>query len=205
MEISIRCVSVWPRINNQRFYIPFELRVVDDSSIDFFFDPSDYPKLADPAMILMPWEKDAEAFSIADKFIEQHNLVKNKIYSDVKTSSLSLHHDRALCVSSRSVPITGTMLNSFGSFLDYKFREYDYYAGVYDATILSTKNLCELHYSSSYQSELYCQCFDEVSKRFYEYLGFEDDPRARYVFARLAQHEYGREKLLRFAYRFRGA
>ncbi len=57
-------------VQNQRFYIPFELRVMADNSIDFFFDPADYPKLADPAMILMPWSIDKVAFSIDDKSIE---------------------------------------------------------------------------------------------------------------------------------------
>ena len=51
-------------VQNQRFYIPFELRVTDDKSIKFFFDPADYPKVADPAMILMPRPKDNPPFSI---------------------------------------------------------------------------------------------------------------------------------------------
>lgn len=132
--------------------------------------------------------------------VEQESLEKNKVYSDIEKSRYSLHHDRALRVSSRSVPITGTLLESFGSFFDYKFREYDYYVGVYDAVILSAKNFCGLRYSSNYQPEKYRECFDSASKIFYDILDFSNDARGRYVFARLAQHEYGRERLLQFSY-----
>ena len=57
------------QVQNQRFYIPFELRVGDDKSINFFFEPSDYPKLSDPAMILMPRTQDAKPFSIDNQRI----------------------------------------------------------------------------------------------------------------------------------------
>ena len=56
-------------VQNQRFYIPFEMRVMNDASIKFFFDPADYPKVADPAMILMPRAYDAAPFSIDNDFI----------------------------------------------------------------------------------------------------------------------------------------
>ncbi len=56
-------------VQNQRFFIPFELRVKEDGSIGFFFDPSDYPSLSDPAMILMPRARDAPPFSISSERI----------------------------------------------------------------------------------------------------------------------------------------
>ncbi len=56
-------------VQNQRFYIPFELRVMNDSSIKFFFDPADYPKVADPAMILMPRSNHAQPYFIDNKYI----------------------------------------------------------------------------------------------------------------------------------------
>ena len=132
--------------------------------------------------------------------LEQENLKTNKIYSDIQKSRQSLLHDRALRISSRSVPITGTLLASFGSFLDYKFREYDYYVGVYDAAILSANNFCSLRYSSNYQSKEYRHCFDSAAKRFYDTLDVSGDTRSRYVFAVLAESEFGERKLLRFSY-----
>ena len=134
--------------------------------------------------------------TIADKA----DLQKRKIYSDINRSRLSMQNDRSLRVSSRGAPITGTLLEDFGSFLDYKFREYDYYVGVYDGLVVIAGNLCNLQYSKTYQSKDYRQCFDHVSKQLYTITGLNTDPRASYVFARLAQREYGKEDLLRFAY-----
>ena len=56
-------------VENQRFYIPFELRVQEDGTIAYFFDPADYPSLSDPAMILMPHPRGAPEFSIPDKSV----------------------------------------------------------------------------------------------------------------------------------------
>ena len=54
-------------VKNQRFYIPFELRVKEDGTVSYFFDPGDYPTLSDPAMILMPRARSAPPFSISDQ------------------------------------------------------------------------------------------------------------------------------------------
>lgn len=130
----------------------------------------------------------------------REGLMNNKIYFDIKKSHYSLHHDRSLRVSSRSAPITGTMMGSFASFLDYKFREYDYYSGIYDATVLTAGNLCNLHYAKTYQEEMFRSCLDLAVNKLYEIAGIQDDPRARHVFALLAQGEYGEKGLLRFSY-----
>ena len=132
--------------------------------------------------------------------IKQAGLGSIKLVGDIEKSRLSLYNDRSLHVSTRGSPITGTLLGSFGSFLDYKFREYDYYAGVYDAAIMATSNQCSLNYSVTSQLESYRQCFDSLAKYFYDTSGIHSDPKGRYVFAMLAQDEYGDEELLRFAY-----
>jgi predicted acylesterase/phospholipase RssA len=51
--------------------------------------------------------------------------------------------ERALRLSSRFAPITGSQLGNFGAFLDRPFREYDYYAGVYDAAHAIAVAMCE--------------------------------------------------------------
>jgi hypothetical protein len=51
--------------------------------------------------------------------------------------------ERALLLSSRFAPITGSQLGNFGAFLDRPFREYDYYAGVYDASHAIAVALCD--------------------------------------------------------------
>lgn len=132
--------------------------------------------------------------------VKQAKLDKKKIYRDIYQSSLSMQNDRILRVSSRAAPITGTLLEDFGSFLDYKFREYDYYVGVYDSVILIANNLCNLQYSSAYQTKEFSQCFDSIVKQLYTTTGLKTDPRGKYVFARLARREFAEDELLRFAF-----
>ena len=62
-------------VKNQRFYIPFEIRTQADGTLNFFFNPKDYPTLLDPAMILMPRSADSAPFSISDQQIEDALLV----------------------------------------------------------------------------------------------------------------------------------
>jgi hypothetical protein len=133
--------------------------------------------------------------------IKQANLGSIKLVGDIEKSRLSSHNDRRLSVSSRGSPITATMLNSFGSFLDYKFREYDYYVGVFDTVVMITNSQCDLAYPMTTQLELYRQCYDALAKFLYDLSGIHEDPKGRYVFARLAQFEFGDEELLSFSYR----
>ncbi len=49
---------------------------------------------------------------------------------------------RDIYLSDRYFPITGMMLGHFGAFLDFGFREYDYYIGVYDAIVNSARYAC---------------------------------------------------------------
>jgi predicted acylesterase/phospholipase RssA len=51
--------------------------------------------------------------------------------------------ERALILSSRFAPIAGSQLGKFGAFLDRPLREYDYVAGVYDASHVIAVALCE--------------------------------------------------------------
>ena len=132
--------------------------------------------------------------------LEKAKLTEIKIHSDINKSRLSMQNDRTLRVSNRSAPITGTLMEDFGSFLDYKFREYDYYVGIYDGLVLVADNLCSLQYSSSHQSNDYKQCFDSVAKQLFTLLGLNSDPRGRYVFARLAKRQYAKQKRLQFSY-----
>ena len=132
--------------------------------------------------------------------VKKAKLTQIKTYSDIQKSRITMRNDRILRVSSRSAPITGTLLEDFGSFLDLKFREYDYYVGVYDGLVMTAGNLCSLQYSSNYQTDDYKQCFDSSAKQLFTTLGLDTDPRGRYVFAELARREYGKEKLLGFSY-----
>ncbi len=118
----------------------------------------------------------------------------------IKKSIISIHNDRLLRVTNRGAPITGTLLSSFGAFLDFKFREYDYYVGVYDSIIAATNTICGLRFSEQYQDKLYTKCQSAFASEIYNIIGVSKDPRAQYVIARLAQWEYGKQKLYHSIY-----
>ena len=123
-----------------------------------------------------------------------------KLNVSISRSRQSIHDDRSLQVSSRGSPITGTLLSDFGAFLELKFREYDYYVGVYDAVVIASHNLCELQYSRRHQQELYAECVNRLGRQMYRSVGVDTDPRGQYIFARLAEREFNKTNELDFSY-----
>ena len=91
-------------------------------------------------------------------------------------------------------------MSDFGAFFDLNFRVYDYYVGVYDAVIAATQNICGLKYFEQFQQQEYIQCQNDFARKIYDAVGISKDPRGRYVFARLAEWEFGKQDTLRFAY-----
>ena len=132
--------------------------------------------------------------------IKRMNMTDDRLYQSIGRSRQSIHADRSLRVSSRGAPITGTLLSAFGSFLDFKFREYDYYVGVYDAIIMVTNGLCSLQHSPSQQAREFRRCADQTGRQFYDAVGVGDDARGRYVFARIAALEFTSNDLFEFSY-----
>lgn len=118
----------------------------------------------------------------------------------LRNSQLSIYNDRIIRVTSRGAPITGELLESFAAFLDLKFREYDYYVGVYDAIMQVGHVVCGHHYSIRRQSKEYQSCQEAVVKRLYNELGIANDKQASYIFALLARWEFGSEEKFQFAY-----
>ena len=139
----------------------------------------------------------AEAFlSIADGYKK----IPEDFADRVNKAKLSMHNDRVLRVTDRGAPITGTLLSDFGAFLDLKFRQYDYYVGIYDAVIAATQTLCGLKFSEEHQQQAFGQCENNLAEAIYQTIEIDQDPRGRYVFARLARWEFGEQNNLRFAY-----
>jgi len=118
----------------------------------------------------------------------------------IRGAGLSLLNDRMLRITDRGAPITGTLLSDFGAFLDLKFRQYDYYVGVYDAIVSIAHTQCRLQFSKENQAEEYQQCFNAMAEQVYEVLGVGDDAKARYLFARLARDEFGNSGALNTFY-----
>jgi predicted acylesterase/phospholipase RssA len=132
--------------------------------------------------------------------IERAQIDDRKLYVSIGRSRQSIHNDRTLRVSSRGAPITGTLLSDFGSFLDFKFREYDYYVGVYDAIFMLSHQLCSLQYPPKQQPTEFGLCVDSLGEQLYDALDISSDAPGRYVFARLAEREFAASGLLSFAY-----
>jgi len=132
--------------------------------------------------------------------MERAQIDDKRLYVSISRSHQSIHDDRALRVSSRGAPITGTLLSDFGSFLDYKFREYDYYVGIYDSVVMISHQLCGLPYPPKQQPEEFGQCVDLLGEQLYDALDVGNDTRGRYVFARLAEREFAKHGLLGFSY-----
>jgi len=134
------------------------------------------------------------------KIMEKSGIDDMKLYVSIGRSRQSISDDRVLRVTSRGEPITGTLLGDFGSFLDYKFREYDYYAGVYDAVVIMLEFLCGFQYSAEGQADEYRACFNALGLDLYAIAGIGTDPKGRYVFARLAEREFEKTRVLDFSY-----
>jgi predicted acylesterase/phospholipase RssA len=132
--------------------------------------------------------------------IKRGGIADKRLSEKISRARQSIHSDRVLRVSSRGAPITGTLLGSFASFLEFKFREYDYYVGVYDAISMVTNNLCSLQYQPEHQVEEFRRCSDKIGIQLYDAVGVGDVTRGRYVFARLAEREHSKNNLFEFSY-----
>lgn len=132
--------------------------------------------------------------------ISAAQIENRKLVVNIGRSRQSPHNDRILRVSSRGAPITGTLLSDFGSFLDLKFREYDYYVGVYDAVVAAAGVFCGLQFLPLEDHSDYDECLNLLTKQFYDAVGVQDSPAGRYVFARLAMQEFGLDGQLNYSY-----
>ena len=147
--------------------------------------------------ILRYREKLAAAFT---SIMHETEISNSDLYKRVHNSRLSSHSDRMIRVSSVGSPITGRLLGDFGGFLDFKFREYDYYAGVYDLVVAAAGLTCSNHYSPTDEGKAYAECFNAFGQRFYHRLELNKDRKAKYLFALLAKQEFGEANIFKFAY-----
>lgn len=125
---------------------------------------------------------------------------KENLKNDIRRSALSIDSDRTIHVTTRGGPITGLLLGSFGAFLDYKFREYDYFVGIYDAILVFANNQCAGSFPFRDRPDRFLTCRDRLSEQLYHLMGVADHPRSRYVFALMAKQEFGNRGGLRYAY-----
>jgi hypothetical protein len=132
---------------------------------------------------------------IAQVAPDEENLTR-----DIQKSALSADSDRRIYVTSRGGAITGTLLSDFGAFLDYKFREYDYFMGIYDAVIVAASEECSRIFPGSIGDSAMQRCRDRISERLYRKIGVGEHPKGKYLFALMAKQEFGNNAGLRYAY-----
>jgi len=92
----------------------------------------------------------------------------DKLIKDIQQSALSIKNDRTIHVTSRGGLITGELLGSFGAFLDYKFREFDYYTGVYDAIVGVSSDQCRRNFPARKHGDEVQACRDRLSAQLYD-------------------------------------
>ena len=142
-----------------------------------------------------------DQLAVALLAIIEHGGIKDEwLPLNIARARYSIHDDRVLRVSSRGSPITGTLLEDFGSFLDFKFREYDYYVGIYDAIVVSSQHFCKLQYPPERQAVDYDYCVNSLGRLFYHAIGIADNTRANYLFARIAEREFTDSSIFKFTY-----
>ena len=116
-----------------------------------------------------------------------------ELYNVLRSSDWSGNGPRKILLTSRHPPITGEFLAHFGAFIDSSFREYDYYAGVYDAVHNIASYRC---YRRSKSHAASSDCLSNEAKVVYQNLFDADDTAAvlaKSLFALLAKHEHSNE------------
>jgi predicted acylesterase/phospholipase RssA len=114
-----------------------------------------------------------------------------ELYNVLRSSDWSGKDKRRILLTTRNPPITGEFLAHFGAFIDEPFREYDYYAGVYDGIINIARYRC-LRIANN-ENDLTClanesmKIYTELTK---EYVAENNLNQARAILAALARHEY---------------
>ncbi len=135
------------------------------------------------------------------KVIRVARLDVEDLEARIRRSQDSADMDRMIRVTSLGAPITGNLLGSFGAFLDFKFREYDYYVGIYDVIVSASQLICMNHFSPDDQGKSYNKCLNKVGENIYTRMALPGDPRGRYVFALLARQEFGNSTTFNFAFK----
>jgi len=91
--------------------------------------------------------------------------------------------DRRILMSSRYSPVVGEMMAAFGGFVDRDFRDYDYFAGVYDAAWSIASFVCTGQRGRR-------DCVAHRMRNAYDELGIAGHSKANAVFLYLTRQEF---------------
>ena len=128
---------------------------------------------------------------------ELYSTLRSYDWNNVSPNEKSLHkryqdpsqkiHPRKLLLTSRGTPLTADYLSHFGAFAAKEFREYDYYAGVYDGFYNAAKSIC----NGRLQTEKNINtCMTGIMLEFHKILELSSDKKVDYLFALLYQQEF---------------
>ncbi len=171
--------------------VPLDLaiRLADQKSTDFIFmDPKNMRRT-----FTRTKADDDKNFrqSPINTSIELLMQIFSSSESSVLYNTLSEHFlksDKQIHLSSRYFPITGKFLEHFGAFLDVGFREYDYYVGVYDATINAAKYACEYGKGKGQERDI---CEQRARKYVYNILT-KGSAKSKHFLNLLSTEEFGK-------------
>jgi predicted acylesterase/phospholipase RssA len=90
--------------------------------------------------------------------------------------------DRRILLTTRFADITGSKLENFGAFMDRSFRNYDYYAGIYDAMNRISTYYCKR------SRQHYCMAYN--SKKLFKQFKIAETPIASTLITALFKNEY---------------
>ena len=96
-------------------------------------------------------------------------------------------HPRKLLLTSRGALLTADYLSHFGAFAAREFREYDYYAGVYDGFYNAAKSICNGRIPTGDNNKT---CITGIMLELHKKLELTSDKKAEYLFALLYQEEF---------------
>lgn len=111
-----------------------------------------------------------------------------ELYSTLRYLDSVLNKDidkMRLLKTDRFPLLTGNYMMAFGAFMDESFREYDYYAGVYDGVLNMSRLNCGAGDS---------KCLADTAMLYYAELGIEGSRKADYVFRYMASAEFSQSQ-----------
>jgi predicted acylesterase/phospholipase RssA len=119
-----------------------------------------------------------------------------ELYNVLRSDDWSGKGNRRILLTSRHPPVTGKFLAHFGAFIDSSFREYDYYAGIYDALINISEYRCHVQlHGQPPQADCLAREAKKVHQALFRNASQPGDQRlARQIIALLARNEYGNQE-----------
>lgn len=162
--------------------LDFAIRLSDNRAKNYIFMDPKYLRRELPSKEFKEHEQVISPINSAVNLIgDIFSSSESSILYNTLAEEFKNEEEKKIEVSSRFFPITGMFLKHFGAFLDNGFREYDYFVGVYDAIVESSKYNCN-------KTDKECQ--EKIRVDTYNLLS-KGSNRAKYILNLLHSEEFG--------------